>query len=92
MFLQKKLIFFICLSISFINFSYAQAQPDSGTIIKENVPVLEPTKPSDLNIEILRDNRILEKSGTQVLIKDIIFEGNKVITNEEIKKDRKSVV
>jgi hemolysin activation/secretion protein len=86
MYLPKKLIFFICLSISFINFSYAQTQPDSGTIIQENAPVLEPTKPSDLNIEILKDNRILEKSGTQVLIKDIIFEGNKVITNEEIKK------
>lgn len=86
MHLKEKLICFICLSLSLINFSYAQTQPDSGTVLQENIPSIEPTKPSDLNIEILKDNRILENSGAQVLIQDIIFEGNKVLTNEEIKK------
>lgn len=84
--LKLSLFLYICLSVTISSFSHSQTQPNAGSIIQENKLGTQPTKPSDLSLEILKDNRVLEKTGTQVLIKEIEFEGNDVISSEELKK------
>lgn len=84
--LKLSLFLYICLSVTISSFSHSQTQPNAGSIIQENKLGTQPTKPSNLNLEILKDNRVLEKTGNQVLIKEMEFEGNDVISSEELKK------